>query len=908
MSAGLTRRTLLAGAAGGLLIPSVGSAAAVAGEDGYDLWLRYRKVDDPLLLTAYRAMIAHLVAGGTAGAELSRGLSGLLGHRVPTRSEPHGPGAVIVGTPQSSRWVAPYAGELRKLGPEGYLIRRHGGAIIVASIGERGVLYGAFHLLRLLQTRQSLVRLDIRERPANALRLANHWDNLDRTVERGFAGESIFHWDELPQVRPRYTDYARALASVGINGTVVNNVNANVQFLAMIPGLAGLAAVLREWGITLYLSANFASPMALGELPTADPLDARVQAWWQAKAAEVYAAIPDFGGFLVKANSEGQPGPGDYGRTHADGANVIAGAVRPYGGIVMWRAFVHSFDPRTWASESYRTFQPLDGKFADNVILQIKNGPIDFQVREPVHPLFGALPHTKAMLELQVTQEYTGQATHLCYLVPEWKQVYDTVADVVVGAAGVMNIGDDRDWTGHQLAAANTHGYGRLAWNPALEPAVIAEEWVRMTFGPQPRTVTSMLLASWPAFEAYTSPLGCGFLQNGGNHFDPDPVVSHGSHLADANGVGFDRTVATGTGDTRLWSPAVAAMYESLADCPDELLLFFHHVAYTHRLHSGKTVIQHIYDSHFDGLQAAQQLRAQWRTARTDRQRFAAILTRFDQQVAHAAIWRDTITEYFFEWSRILDGRRSWIQTRFAEPAIALLGGATNDVAVTAGNATAHHVDAAVRLAVPVGWTSDSRTVALDSTEFATIPVPVTVPATTPGFATVRATADTGLTVLTGARAANDAVVTPAGPQCALALDAGTATSPVLSTYQKLSPADTWDAARAYGWVGGKPQSRDRVNFDALRRDFVNDTTARTLRIVLPAGTFDAYVLVGDTNSLFPTYVRSGGKLLAASASMPGNAFTWLRFRLDGGQTDLEFSGDPGQHWHLNAFVVIQEK
>ncbi|WP_163509107.1 alpha-glucuronidase family glycosyl hydrolase [Fodinicola acaciae] len=915
---GLTRRSLLAGsaglAAGGVLPPPAASAA----EDGYELWLRYRRVEDPALLAAYRAMITHLVVGGgeAVRAELTRGLSGMLGRAVPERPEPPGAGAVIVGTPQTSRLVAAYvdAGELRGLGPEGYLIQRRRGWIFVASMGDRGLVYGAFHLLRLLQTGESLARLDIRERPAYALRLANHWDNLDRTVERGFAGLSIFHWDELPNVRGRYADYARALASVGLNGTVVNNVNANARFLssAMIHGLAGLAAVLREWGISLYLSANFASPMALSGLPTADPLDADVQAWWRAKAAEVYAAIPDFGGFLVKANSEGQPGPGDYGRTHADGANLIAAAVRPYGGIVMWRAFVHNFDPRTWASEAYRTFQPLDGKFADNVVLQIKNGPIDFQVREPVHPLFGALPHTKTMLELQVTQEYTGQSTHLCYLVPEWKQVYDfdtrgagTVARIVGGAAGVMNIGDDRDWTGHQLAAANTHGYGRLAWNPALEPAGIAAEWARMTFGPCAQTVVSMLLESWPAFEAYTSPLGCGFLQNGGNHFDPDPVVSHGSHLADARGVGFDRTAATGTGDTGLWFPPVAAMYESLAGCPDELLLFFHHVAYTHRLRSGKTVIQHIYDSHFDGLLAAERLRRQWRTVRTDPSRFAAILDRFDHQVAHATIWRDTITEYFFEWSRILDVRRSWIQTRFAEPAVAVLAGTSNDVAVTVGNASADRVDAAVRLVAPAGWTSGTATASLDSTEFTAIPVPLTVPAATPGFATVGATAEASLDVITGARAANDAVVTPAGPQCVLALDAGTTGSPVLSTYQKLSPADLWDASRGFGWVGGKPQSRDRVILDALRRDFVNDTTARTLRLGLPAGGFDAYALVGDTNSLYPTRIRSGGTLLAASDAMPGNAFTWLRFRLGGGQVDLELSGDPGQHWHLNALVII---
>lgn len=389
-------------------------------------------------LEAYRSTFSQVVRQGdavvlrSAETELLRGLSGLLGQPVDTSAAPTRDGAIVLGTPATSPLVRDHvpAQQLADLGPEGYLIRSltvSGRRVtVIASEGERGVLYGAFHLLRLLQTHQRADAVDVQERPAAPLRLANQWDNLDRTVERGYAGPSIFHWDELPAVLPRYTDYARALASVGMNGTVINNVNANPQFLSseMIRNLAALAEVLRAWGVTLYLSANFASPMVLGGLATADPLDAGVRTWWQAKADEIYDNIPDFGGFLVKANSEGQPGPVDYARTHADGANALAEALRPHGGIVIWRAFVWH-DVETWARESYQTFQPLDGQFADNVILQMKYGPIDFQVREPVHPLFGALPNTNSMLELQITQEYTGQATHLCYLVPLWKEVYD---------------------------------------------------------------------------------------------------------------------------------------------------------------------------------------------------------------------------------------------------------------------------------------------------------------------------------------------------------------------------------------------------------------------------------------------------------------------------------------------------
>ncbi|WP_084678263.1 alpha-glucuronidase family glycosyl hydrolase [Actinopolymorpha alba] len=949
----VTRRQLLAGAgvlAGGLFLPPGSMAWATtrpdgpqpSGEDGHELWLRYRLVDDARLLTSYRRALTHVVVPdggkvlGSAVDELCRGLSALTGRTVPREQAPSGDGALIVGTPESSRFVADAVEPdvLRGLGPEGYVLLRRqiGGrdAILVAGNAERGALYGAFHLLRLLQTHESLTTLDVVERPANPLRLANHWDNLDRSVERGYAGQSIWHWEELPEILPHYVTYARALASLGMNGTVVNNVNANSAFLSteMLRQLTGLADVLRAWGVNFYLSANFACPITLGGLPTADPFDEDVQAWWRDKAVEIYDLIPDFGGFLVKADSEGQPGPLTYGRTHADGANLLARAVEPHGGIVMWRAFVHDFDPRTWAHKSYQTFTPLDGAFADNVVLQIKNGPIDFQVREPVHPLFGALPRTNSMLELQITQEYTGQSTHLCYLVPMWKEVYDfdthaagagtTVADIVAGTtydrrqggvAGVMNVGSDVDWTRHQLAAANTHGFGRLAWNPRLDPAQVAEEWVRMTFGSHPQVVqvlTRMLLRSWEIYESYTSPLGVGFMI-AGDHFTPNPEGNAPWNQANSEGTGFDRTVATGIGYTGLYHPPVARVFESLVTCPDELLLFMHHVPYTHRLHSGSTVIQHIYDSHFDGLDDAERLRRQWRSlgSRIDERRYAEILGRFDRQVEHATLWRDSIVSYYFERSRIPDPAREWVQLRPAESRV-FLGGWPNVLRLSVGNASTTGRAVTVGFAAKDGWSTGTDTTTLTPREFGDVSIPVTPPIK-PEITTLRAEVNAGgLGVL---QPLVDTITAPAGSHCFLALDAGSASSPIMPSYRRLAPGDAWDPQRGYGWVGAAPQSRDRGRPDPLRQDFVNDVAARTLRIAVPAGTFEAYLLVGDAGAdSFPTFVRSGGELVAESAFMTGGSYAWLSFMLDGGAAgrtvDLELSGVPGQHWHLNALAL----
>ncbi len=945
-----TRRHFLAAtgtmAAGTYLIDQHAAWAALTapvGEDGYDLWLRYRLVDRHDRLASYRKAFTQIVRARGVGvltsaeAELVRGLSGLLGRSIDVVPAPSRHGAVVLGTPETSPIIRQHvpAAVLDEVGPEGYVLRRTRvdgfDVVLVASTGDRGVLYGAFHLLRLLQTQRSVTRLDVTERPANPLRLANHWDNLDRSAERGYAGLSIFHWDELPETLPHYVDYARALASVGINGTVVNNVNANAQFLSseMIQGLAPLADILRAWGVKFHLSANFASPMVLGGLDTADPADAGVQAWWRDKATEIYDHIPDFGGFLVKANSEGQPGPLDYGRTHADGANMLADALRPRGGIVMWRAFVWH-DAETWAQEAYETFKPLDGKFADNAILQIKNGPIDFQLREPAHPLFGALPQTNSMMELQITQEYSGQSTHLCYAVPMWKQVYDfdthaagagtTVADIVEGSvydyrhsgvAGVMNFGSDTNWTRHHLAAANTHGFARLAWNPGFAPAQVAEEWVRMTFGSDARLVgvlTRMLLASWEIYESYNSPLAAGFVQGGGDHFDPCVACNEAWHQSDSEGVGFDRTVATGSGTTAFYHPPVSDTFESLDTCPDELLLWFHHVPYVHRLHSGKTVIQHIYDSHFEGLEDAYQLRRHWQTLRrqVDPRRYAEVLERFDRQVAHATRWRDNLVSYWFAHSRILDEHRSWVQAQFAKTSTVMHEGSPNAVQVSVGNASRKDLAGTVALDVPDGWTSAATPVAVPSRELRDVSVAVQS-AGVPGTFLVGARIEAGgLDVLADP---TEVLTIPAGQRCVLALDAGSASSPLLDGYLRLTPGDAWNAETGYGWIGGAPQSRDRESPDPLLRDFVNDIPARTLRVAVPAGEHEAHLLVGDTVNAHPTFVHSGGALLGQSKFLFRGEYEWVHFTLDGGasgrEVDLELSSVPGEHWHLVALAIM---
>ncbi|MFW6599818.1 alpha-glucuronidase family glycosyl hydrolase [Propionibacteriaceae bacterium Y2011] len=965
---GLSRRRLLqagaattagaatAGSVGWTAIrPAHGAPGRPADEDGYDLWLRYRQVSNPARLTEYRAALRHVVAAGddavidNAAAELRRGITGLTGIE-PGDGPASQPGTVLIGTGEESAEVRTTFGAatLAGLADEAFLIRstplRPGsglGRIVVGARTSRGVLYGVFHLLRLVATGERLHQLAIEEAPATPIRIVNHWDNLDRSVERGYAGRSIFNWDALPTVEPRMIDYARTLASVGINATVINNVNANSHFLSseMITNLVDLAATFRGWGLRLWLSANYAAPIQLtagtaDPITTADPADPRVQQWWVDKVAEIYDAIPDFGGFLVKANSEGQPGPLDYGRTHADGANMLGRAVAPHDGLIIWRSFVHE-DFGGWAEYQYDVFAPLNGQFDDNVIVQTKYGPIDFQVREPTHPLFGELDQTNQMLELQLTQEYTGHDVHAVYLVPMWREVLDfttggpgagpTVADIVTGTtrntttagiAGVINFGDDRDWTGYQFGAANTYGFGRLVWDPAADPAAIAAEWTKQTFGWTDEIVDGVddiLLQSWSAFEDYTSPLGMGYLVNpGGAHLEPSPIGTlTQSHHTTSEGTGFDRTVATGTGFTGRYPDAWTQVYEDLATMPDELLLFMHWVPYTHQLHGtdehpATTVIQHIYDTHFAGVETVQEFVQRWQSlsSQVDAARHADITASFAGHLDHARVWRDTIVAFFFDQSRILDQQRQWLQVEVSGPGL-LLGGWPNRIPLEVTNATPDQLDVTAEIVPPDdSWTTQPVTKPIASTETETLNLPV-VPPLIGTTADLDASIDPELTVLGTADLRQ--LVAPAGPLCHFALDGGTTGSAVLPGYTRLSPESMFSAETGFGWVGEPPSSRDRTG-NALVRDFVGHPEPRTLRLVLPAGRHSAYLLVGD-NDADPqaVEVREGETLLVTVPEQRRNQARWAAFELDGGgagrTVDLTFTG-LGGWWRLNALAL----
>ncbi len=669
-------------------------------EDGYELWLRYPRVNDAGLLAEYRGAIRRLVVDGTsptlraAREELIAGLTGLLGVAPATSATVTADGAVLVGTPRSSRVIAalPLASELRTLGPEGYVVRavRIGGhrAIVVAGTSDVGVLYGVFALLRQLQTHQHVRDAALRDAPKVQLRILDHWDNLNGSVERGYAGRSIWQWDSLPAVvSPRYRDYARANASIGVNGAVVTNVNANALVLtpAYLGKVARIADVLRPYGIRLYLTARFSAPIEIGGLKTADPLDAGVRQWWKAKVDEIYRHVPDFGGFVVKANSEGQPGPQDYKRTHADGANMFADALASHGGIVMWRAFVYSNEvPTDRVKQAYDEFKPLDGTFRPNVMIQVKNGPLDFQPREPFHPLFGAMPKTPLMMEFQVTKEYLGQDTHLVYLGREWEEVLradthvhgegSTVAKVVEGAvdhyartgiASVSNVGNDRDWTGSQFNQANWYAFGRLAWNPEASSTAIAEEWIRMTFTNAPEavaTIRTLMLMSREAVVNYMTPLGLAHIMATGHHYGPAPWVRLSRadwsptyyHKADSLGVGFDRT-STGSNAVAQYAPPVRDRYGRLATVPDSLLLWFHHVPWTYRMPSGRMLWDEMAFRYNAGVDSVRSMQKLWASVQpsVDSARFADVSRFLSIQEREARWWRDAALTYFQSFSRM---------------------------------------------------------------------------------------------------------------------------------------------------------------------------------------------------------------------------------------------------------------
>jgi alpha-glucuronidase len=682
------------------LTPILFLAATARAEDGYDLWLRYRQVSDATRLAEYRSTIQRIVVGGdsptlrAARDELTTGFRGLLGRDVPVSLGAPTAGTLLLGTPATSPQIAslPLAAALASVGNEGFVIRsvRVGGqrATVIAANRDVGVLYGVFHLLRLIQTNRSLAQLDVVSAPRIQLRMLDHWDNLDRTVERGYAGSSLWDWAALPNdVSPRYRDYARANASIGINAAALTNVNANARVLTpeYLAKVAAIAGVFRPYGIRVFLTARFSAPIELGGLKTADPRDPAVRGWWKEKVDEIYRVVPDFGGFVVKANSEGQPGPQEYKRTHADGANMLADALAPHGGVVSWRAFVYTNEvPRDRVMQAYDEFHPLDGTFRDNVFVQVKNGPLDFQPREPFHPLFGAMPKTPLMMELQITKEYLGQDTHLVFLAPLFDEVLradtwakgkgSTVAKVVdgslhghrrTGIAGVSNIGSDRNWTGSQFNQANWYAFGRLAWDHDLSSRTIADEWIRMTFTNDPRavaTIRSMMLTSREAVVNYMTPLGLAHIMATGHHYGPGPWADAGRrdwtpsyyHRADSLGVGFDRT-ATGSNAVAQYFPPVRDRYASRETVPDSVLLWFHHVRWTDRLASGRTLWAELVRRYTAGVDSVRAMQREWRTVRAaiDPQRFAEVDSFLSIQAREARWWRDAALSYFQTFSKL---------------------------------------------------------------------------------------------------------------------------------------------------------------------------------------------------------------------------------------------------------------
>jgi len=695
------RRVTVQVSAAVLLFGSILSCRAEA-ETGADAWLRYSALS-PQAAKSYKHLPEKIAVLGdslvlkTAQEELAIGVSRMLGRTFAPSSEVNGK-TIVLGTLGKFHAIAPALHVPEALGPDGYWITtariRGSECLIVAGSTDRGVLYGAFALLSKIARSKSLAKINEVQQPYAPVRWVNQWDNLDGRIERGYGGPSIFFANgKVRDDLTRAGQYARLLASIGINGCAINSVNAAPGVLEddFISQVRRIADVFRPWGVQLSMSVDLSSPKVMGGLDTFDPLDPRVADWWRKKVDEIYRQIPDFGGFVVKADSEGRLGPSTYGRTPADAGNVIARALKPYGGVVFYRAFVynHHLDwhdlKNDRAKAAYDNFHPLDGAFDDNVIIQIKNGPIDFQVREPASPLFAGLHRTNEAIELQITQEYTGQQRQLCFLVPMWKEVLDfdmridgkstPVKDLVsgrvfhrpvAGLAGVANVGMDANWLGSPLATANLYGFGRLAWDPSLSSETIADEWTRLTFGSDPlvvKTINELQLNSWHVYENYTGPLGAGTLTNiTGNHYDPGPESSEENgwgrwHRADHQGIGMDRTVATGTGYIGQYPSEVQNLYESLANCPDNLLLFFHHVPYTYALHSGKTVIQHVYDSHYEGAEQARNFVAQWAALQghIDDERYRDILARFEYQASEAIVWRDAICNWMFRLSGIPD-------------------------------------------------------------------------------------------------------------------------------------------------------------------------------------------------------------------------------------------------------------
>ncbi len=652
--------------------------AAVQAEDGYRLWLRYDLIKKEDLRTSYSKRIGVISLPGqsptlqVARKELQEALNGLLGSVVSIPETRNLQAGLIIE--KSSGKIS--ATELAALGEEGFLIRSSGNnnPLLITANTDIGLLYGVFHFIRLLQTEQALEKLNITEIPKLPLRMLNHWDNLDRTVERGYAGFSIWNWHTLPTfIDQRYIDYARANASIGINAVSLTNVNANATILTQpyLMKVKALADLFRPYGIKVYLTARFSAPVEIGKLKTADPLDPLVQQWWKDKSREIYGIIPDFGGFLVKANSEGQPGPQDYKRTHADGANMLADAVAPFKGKVIWRAFVYSAEvPDDRHKQAYSEFLPLDGKFRSNVLVQVKNGAIDFMPREPFHPLFGALPKTPVLMEFQITQEYLGQGTHLVYLAPLFKECLEsdtyqkgkgsTVASTLSGMAGVSNIGTDINWTGHLFGQANWYALGRLAWNHELSSEGIASEWIRMSFSNDPALVadlSKMMLSSREILVNYMTPVGLHHIMATGHHYGPGPWVSNLNrpewnptyyHRADSMGIGFNRT-ATGSDALSQYHPEAAKQWKDPATCPEKDLLWFHHLPWTYTMKSGRTLWNELCYRYNLGVDSVGWMQNLWsrQQSKLDATRFEQVKMLLAIQHQEAKWWRDACLLYF---------------------------------------------------------------------------------------------------------------------------------------------------------------------------------------------------------------------------------------------------------------------
>lgn len=681
-----------------LLITVLLSHTALKAEDGYELWLRYTLVTDQQKLNDYRNTLkGWLVDNNSPTAqiirkELQRAFTGLLGRSVP-ELKGASEGTLLIGTANAAALSSfDLKNRLKNTGREGFVIfntkLNNKNTIVIAANEDAGILYGVFHFLRMLQTHQSIGKLAIESTPKTKVRILNHWDNLDRTVERGYAGFSLWDWHKLPDhIDPRYHDYARANASVGINGTVLTNVNANALILtpAYLKKVTALADLFRPYGIRVYLTARFSAPIEIGGLKTADPLDEQVQEWWKGKVAEIYKVIPDFGGFLVKANSEGQPGPQNYNRNHADGANMLADAVKPFNGIVMWRAFVYDNNvPVDRTKQAYNEFKPLDGTFRDNVMVQVKNGPLDFQPREPFHPLFGAMPSTPLMMEFQITQEYLGFATHLVYLAPLFKECLDadtyakgkgsTVARVIDGSlenhtlsgmAGVANIGNDRNWCGHPVAQSNWYSFGRLAWDHTLSAEAIADEWVRMTFSNNAAVVSNIkniMMASREITVKYMTPLGLHHIMGWNHHYGPGPWIKDKPradwtsvyyHQAEEKGIGFNRTTSGSNALEQYQSP-VQQLYNDPEKCDERYLLWFHHVSWDRKMKSGRTLWDELCHQYYEGADSAKWMQQHWNTleGQIDDAQFRFVKSLLNIQQQEAVWWRNACVLYFQTFSQ----------------------------------------------------------------------------------------------------------------------------------------------------------------------------------------------------------------------------------------------------------------